>query len=129
MLVALLLVVQVGLVVRDALALAVAAREGAREAAVSADDTRATAAVRRSAGPLEVERIDVVIEPATEDRHRGEPVSVDLRYRVRIRIPVVDRIMRAELPLRARVTMRLERSAPEPTPVPSPTPDPAPEGP
>jgi hypothetical protein len=119
-LVALLLVVQVGIVVRDALALVQAAREGARAAAVTASDESARAAVRSSAGTLDAERIEIGIEPAEGARGTGSPVSVELRYSERLRIPIVDRFVSLDLPLRAEATMRLERSDPTPTPQPTP---------
>lgn len=126
MLIALLLIVQVGLVVRDALALVQAAREGARAAAITASDDEAFAAVRRAAGPLDVESIEIVVEPSEASRERGSPVTIRLSYQERLRIPIVSRIAELEVPLRAASTMRLERSFPTPTPDPSPTPTPSP---
>lgn len=127
-LIALLLVVQVGVVVRDALALVQAAREGARVAAVTASDDATNRAVQQAARPLDAERIVVSIEPAEPERERGTPVTVDLRYSERLRIPVVNRFVSLDLPLHASATMRLERPdetpAPEPTAAPTPTPIP-----
>jgi hypothetical protein len=114
--VALLLIVQVGIVVRDALALVQAAREGARAAAVTASDEAAEAAVRSSAGPLDEESIEIAIDPAGPGRESGTAVTVDLRYSERLRIPIVDRFVSLDLPLHASATMRLERSAETPTP-------------
>lgn len=116
--IALLLIVQVGLVVRDALALAQAAREGARSAAITALDDEAIEAVHRSAGPLEAERIEIAIEPSPSERQRGAPITVTVRYTERLRVPIVSRIATLDLPLRATATMRLER--PYATPSPSP---------
>jgi Flp pilus assembly protein TadG len=130
-LIALLLVVQVGLVVRDALALVQAAREGARAVAISADDDDARDTVRRSAGPLDSECIEVDIEPPGAERERGTSVTVQLRYTERLHIPIVSKIVALDLPLRASATMRLERAMTTPTPDPTaspppPTPSPAP---
>lgn len=124
-LIALLLIVQVGIVVRDALALVQAAREGARTAAITADDEEAIDAVRRSAGPLDADRIDVSIDPSSDERERGDLVTVRLRYEERLNIPIVSRLATFDLPLRASVSMRLERSRPAPSPAPSPTPSPS----
>lgn len=126
-LIGLLLIVQVAVVVRDALALGLAAREGARQAAVSADDATVGDAVRRSSGPLDAGRIEITISGSA--RRRGEPVSVELSYVERVRIPIIDRMVDMQLPLRASATMRLERSGPTPSPtppLPSPSPSPAP---
>lgn len=103
---------------RDALALEQAAREGARAAAVSAQDDVARAAVRRSAGPLESGRIEIEITPPSGEAQRGDAVSVRLAYAERMSVPVISRIVSFDLPLRASATMRLERAAPTPTPSP-----------
>lgn len=117
-LIALLLIVQVGLVVRDALALAQSAREGVRAAAITASDDEAMEAVRRSAGPLEAERIEIEIEPSAGERQRGAHVTVRVRYTERLSVPIVSRIAKLDLPLRASATMRLERSHATPSPSP-----------
>lgn len=117
-LIALLLIVQVGIVVRDALALAQSAREGARAAALHADDDPARAAVRRAAGPLDVDRIEIEITPVDDERMFGDPVTVALRYEERLRIPIVSRIVTTELPLHSSATMRSETGRPTPTPEP-----------
>jgi hypothetical protein len=123
-LIGLLLIVEVGLVVRDALALVQAAREGARAAAVVGTDDAVTTAVRRSAGPLDADRIETQVSPLPAGRERGTAITVTLRYEERLRIPIVSRIATLELPLRSSATMRAERSTPTPTPEPSPTPPP-----
>jgi hypothetical protein len=110
-LIALLLIVQTGIVVRDVLALQQAAREGVREAAVGADDGRARDAVRRSAGPLDAERIEIEIVPPAGERRTGDPVAIDLRYVDRLSIPIVSRIVSLDLPLHATAAMRSESSA------------------
>lgn len=125
----LLLIVQVAVVVRDALALAQAAREGARAAAVSARDDQARAAVLASAGPLDAHRIEIEIEPAQAQRTRGARVTVRLSYAERLRIPVISRVVSMDLPLRAQATMHLERDAPSSSPAPSPAPAPSPSAP
>jgi hypothetical protein len=111
-LIALLLIVQVGVVVRDALALTQAAREGARAAAITGDDEDANRAVRDAAGPLEGERIEISIEPPRSERRRGAPLTVRLLYEERLRIPIVSRMVSLDLPLRSSATMRLERDPP-----------------
>lgn len=118
LLIGLLLVVQVGVVVRDVLALDLAAREGAREASVSSDDSRVREAVRRTAAALDAGAITVDVSPAAAERRRGEPIRVSLSYPERIRIPVVGRFVDDELVLRSSASMRLERVPPSPTPVP-----------
>ena len=127
-LIALLLIVQVGVVVRDALALAQAAREGARAAAVSADVADAHAAIERAAGPLDAHRIETTLSPPEGERRRGDAVTVELAYLERLSIPIVSRIVSLDLPLRASATTQLERSdvTPSPSPTPSASPSPTP---
>jgi hypothetical protein len=114
-LIALLLIVQVGVVVRDALALQNAAREGARAGAITAHDDAIRDAVRAGAGPLEADAIEITVDPASPERRRGQMLDIGLRYDVRLEIPIVSRILTATLPLRATASMRMER-APEPSP-------------
>lgn len=106
-LVALLLIVQVGIVVRDVLALQQAAREGVRAAAVTGSASASEDAVRRSAGPLEAGRIDIEITPGSWSS--GDDVTVDLAYIEHLSIPVVSRIVSLDVPLRATARMRAER--------------------
>ena len=129
-LIALLMIVQVGIVVRDAMALIQAAREGARAAAVTGDDAAAADAARRAAGPLDAERIEVLIEPPSGERVRASPVTVRLSYADRLTVPIVSKFVTYVVPLRASATMHIEQSAatPSPSPTASPisTPSPAP---
>jgi hypothetical protein len=117
-LIALLLIVQVGVVVRDALALAQAAREGARAVAISARDADVEAAVDASAGPLAADRIDIDVTPPEAERSVGDAVTVRLAYTERLTLPIVSRIVSMELPLHATATTRQERNRPTPTPAP-----------
>ncbi len=114
-LVALLLIVQVGLVVRDSLALTQAAREGARAAAITADEAAAIAAVKRAAGPLVADGIEIEFVAAND---RGDATTVRLSYVEKLRLPIISRIASFNLPLRATATMRSERSRTTPTPSP-----------
>jgi hypothetical protein len=117
-LLALLLIVQVGIVVRDALALTGAAREGARTAAVTASDDEARAAIRQAAGPLDAGRIEIAFAPSA-DWAAGEAITVRCSYVERLAIPIVSRIVSFDLPLRASSTMRAERG-PRASPSPPP---------
>jgi len=99
-----LLLVQVGLVVRDQVLVTHAAREGAREAAVQADGSAIAAAVRSSSA-LEGERI------AVETTGRGRPgsrVTVVVRYRSPTDLPLVGRLL-GDVALVGQATMRVER--------------------
>lgn len=121
-LLAILLVVQVGLVVRDVLALWNAAQQGARVAALTADERAVGERVREAAGPLVAEAIEVALDPEPGARRRGVVAKVRLRYVTRLRMPLVGRFVDTELPLDATAAVRLERAHPQATsPPPSPT--------
>jgi Flp pilus assembly protein TadG len=100
-----LALVQVGLVVRDRLVLADAARAGAREAAVTDDGGRIREAVDRAAGPLAADRIAIEVG---RDGGRGQPVTVSLAYPDTASIPAVAWLFPATMTLQAETTMRQE---------------------
>ena len=108
-LISLLLVVQVALVVAEQLIVQHAAREGAREAAVWNDDSRARDAALRS-GNLDSDRADVQVTPTT--RPVGTPVRVTVRYRVPLVVPYVARFLPAEVTLTASSEYRVEHEPP-----------------
>jgi len=99
-----LALVQVGLLGKDALLVEQAAREGAREAAVTVQDERAREAALR-AGDLAPERTDVEVERAGSV---GDPVTVRVRYRSPMVVPFVDWMLPDEVVLTSAVTMRQE---------------------
>ena len=100
----LLLVLQVGLVMRDHLLVAHAAREAVRAAAVS-DGDRAGAAVRAAerAGDLASDRLQV----ATTLTDGGERVSVQVRYRSSTDVPLVGLLL-PDVGLSSDAVMRVE---------------------
>jgi Flp pilus assembly protein TadG len=95
-----LALVQVGLVARDTVRVAHAARSGARAAAVGVDDS----AVRRAAidgSGLSASRLTVVTT------REGEWVTVAVSYRCPTDVPLVGAVMPAVV-LRDQLTMRVE---------------------
>jgi Flp pilus assembly protein TadG len=102
-----LLVAQMGLLVSEQLAVQHAAREGAREAAVTNDDAAARDAALR-AGNLDPARTTIEITPAT--RAVGTPVEVSVRYQP-VEVPLVGRFMPGDVRLNASVSMRTERAS------------------
>jgi Flp pilus assembly protein TadG len=99
-----LALLQVGLVSKDALVVAQAAREGAREAAVSIEESRIRQAVLR-AGDLADARTAVDIDRAGTV---GDPVTVRVRYRAPMVVPFVEWLFPDEVEVRAEATMRQE---------------------
>ena len=95
--------VQVGLVVRDQLLVLQAARDAARQAAVSADRGSITAAAR-GATALDPGRLRVELGP------RGQPGStlqVTVRYRAATSVPLIGRFV-DDVQLEATASMRVE---------------------
>jgi hypothetical protein len=99
-----LALLQVGLLSTNALVVTQAAREGAREAAVSTDASRIRQAVLR-AGHLADERTDVAVDRAGTS---GDPVTVRVSYRAPLAVPFVEWLFPNEVELRAEATMRQE---------------------
>lgn len=100
LLLAALALVQVGVVVRDQLAVVHAAREAARVAAVDPDPSGAEEAARRV---LSRARVEVGPRPAV-----GEQLQVEVRYRARTTLPLVGPLFPDPL-LTAEAVMRVER--------------------
>ena len=97
--------VQAGLFVRDQLVLVEAARAGAREASVTADDGAVRAAVGRTAGVLADADLSVEV---TRSGQQGQPVSVRVAYADQVVIPVVGWLFPSSVDLSASATVRQE---------------------
>jgi len=102
-----LALVQVGLLVKDQLVVLGASRAGAREAAVTSDDQRATQSAldTASAGGLDTSRIQVTID---RQGGTGTAVAVTLNYTDPVVVPLVEWLFPAAVSLAATVTMRQE---------------------
>jgi len=97
-----LALVEVAVTARTQLELVNAAREGAREAAVSPDPAAASAAARAALGDLASAARVSVSRPTVV----GRPATVEIVLRHRIAAPVFGGFA---IDLRARATMRVER--------------------
>jgi hypothetical protein len=95
-----LVVLQVGLIVRDHVAVVHAAREAARAASVDPDPGRAVKAARRTLPDAEV---SVGARPDV-----GEPIAVEVAYRSVTDLPLVGALF-PDRTLRHRSVMRVER--------------------
>jgi hypothetical protein len=100
-----LALVQVGLLTKDALVVAGAAREGAREAAVSLDDARITEAALRGGGGLPASRTEVHVQ---RSGGAGDPVTVRVTYRAPVLVPFVEWLFPDEVAVVSEATMRQE---------------------
>ena len=101
---ALLAIIQVGLLVRDQNLVNHAAREAARAAAVDDDPAAANRAAER-AGPLNPQGLDVEVHGRGAV---GSQVTVTVRYATPARVPLVG-MMADHLLLDAAASMRVER--------------------
>jgi hypothetical protein len=99
-----LALLQVGLLAKDALLVEQAAREGAREAAVSTDADRVREAALRGSSFSE-ERTEIDIDRVGTV---GDPVTVRVRYRSPLVVPFVEWLFPAEVKVEADATMRQE---------------------
>lgn len=101
-------IVQVGVIARDQLLVVQAARAGAREAALSADDGAVRAsALASSVGLSDAETSVTVTRAGTV----GDPVTVRVSYAEDIRVPFVDWLFPSTVTLVADATMRQEFSS------------------
>jgi len=98
-----LVLLQAALVLRDQVLVVHAAREAAREAAVTADHERVERAAQDAAS-LAGDRLTVSVGHRGE---RGDRVMVRVRYRAPTDVPVVGRVI-GDIVLRGTVTMRVE---------------------
>jgi len=98
-----LTVVQVGVVARNRVLLAHAAREGAREAAVSPETGPALAAAQH-AGGLDSDRLSLSLNGG---RQTGDRLRVDVVYQSVTDVPLVGRLL-PDIELSESVTVRVE---------------------
>ena len=103
LLVVLLAAIQVGLVARDQVRVAHAAREAARAAALEPTAEVADAAAR-GASDLDPARLSVAVPSAGAP---GDTVTVVVTYRAATNVPVVGSLL-ADVVLEERATMRVE---------------------
>lgn len=99
-----LLLLQVALIVRDQVLVTSAAREGARQMAVSPEEGEARAAVLDGTA-LDDDRLTVTVGPRGA---AGSRVRVEIRYRSPTEIPLVGAMM-GDVDLTAAATMRVEK--------------------
>jgi hypothetical protein len=95
-----LAIIQIGLLVRDHLAVVHAAREAVREASVNPDPSSAVQAAHRT-----LPRADVDVSPRPSV---GGPITVEVRYRAATDVPLVG-VLFPDPVLRSRAVMRVER--------------------
>jgi Flp pilus assembly protein TadG len=100
-----LALVQVGLLVKDQVVVAEAARAGARQAAVSSDDGEARDAVVAAAVSLDADDLDVSVD---REGGAGSATTVTVVYHAAIDIPVVTWLFPDTVDITGIATMRQE---------------------
>ncbi len=85
-----------------------ASREGARVAALGYADTQIQIAVSHSLTVLTASGVETVISPASSERQRGEPVTVEVRVPVEILFPGYGSFATNPVTVTARTVMRME---------------------
>ena len=102
-------IVDFGLLFNNYLVVANASREGARKAAVGADNTSISASVFNAASSLDETKLTLTISPENEEeRERGCEVSVTLVYEHSIFTPIISSIIPNPIELTSKSTMRME---------------------
>jgi len=100
-----LAIVQIGLLVKDQVLVEEAARTGAREAAVNADDEEVRQAVVSAAVGLDETRLGVTI---AREGGAGSAVTVTVDYHAPVDIPLVTWLFPGSVDLNGTAVMRQE---------------------
>lgn len=100
-----LALVQIGIVVRDQLLVVQAARAGARQAALEADDDAVRSAALAAAAGLREPMLAVAVERAGG---LGDPVRVTIGYTDPLQLPLAGILLPPTVVLRAQAVMRQE---------------------
>ena len=82
-------------------------RESTRLAAVGKSDTEIIQSVHEKAGLLELENLQIIIDPSTV-RKAGEDVSVTIKYKVVIYAPIIESILPNPFYMESKTYMRVE---------------------
>ena len=102
-------IIDFGILFNNYLIVSNASREGARKAAVGADNTAISASVLNAASTLDEAKLKLTIAPINlGDRISGSEVSVTLTYEHSIFTPIISSIIPNPIELTSISTMRME---------------------
>ncbi len=102
-------IIDFGILFNNYLVVSNASREGARKAAVGADNTAISASVLNAASTLDEAKLTLTIAPLNpEERESGSEVSVTLTYEHSIFTPIISSIIPNPIELTSISTMRME---------------------
>lgn len=92
----------------DYLSIANASREGARWAVVGKPDDDVINVIENACATLDLNRLQIEITPPQNERARGEPLTVSLRYEIDMIVPLLGVVMPDPFPIEAHTTMCME---------------------
>ena len=85
-----------------------AAREGARTAALGGLDTEVNSQVNSIASSLDISKLSITISPLQNARHKGDEVSVTVKYNYSFITPAISSVIGHPVTLTAKTAMRVE---------------------
>jgi len=97
-----------GRIFYDYLIITNASREGARWAVVGKSDNEVINIVNDSCATIDLERLQIEITPAENERKRGEPLEISLRYEVDMIVPLWGVVLPDPFPIETHALMRME---------------------
>jgi Flp pilus assembly protein TadG len=98
--------VEFGRIFHALLTLDNAARHGARVAAIGSSDTQIIAAVKNAAPQLVIRDADITIEASP--RTRLNPITVTVRTKIHLIVPIISGLLQNPFPVQGQATMMLE---------------------
>lgn len=84
------------------------AREGARYGVVGHNEQEIENLLLAERTWLDEDRMIVYVTPAFAERHKGEPLNIEVDYAVDLMTPVFSHIMPNPVPISAKCAMRIE---------------------
>ena len=101
-------IIEFGRIFGAGLVVAHSAREGARAGSVGAGDSAIILRVQESAGVLDPTLLSINITPVQEERERGAPICVHVRYPVAVMLPFISAITGETVAVESDSVMRVE---------------------
>lgn len=97
-----------GLLLNHYIVISNASREAARKASLGGTDAEILTQVQNLTTILDDTKLNVHISPSESCRNQGVEVAVSIEYQNRLITPVIGSLLGSDIPLKSRVTMRVE---------------------
>jgi len=101
-------IIEFGLLMNSYIVIQAASREGARIGIVGGTDEDILDSVYTAASNLDINRINVNINPNEGSRKPGDTLTVQVEYDYDILMPVISNLLGDSIRLRAKTSMRVE---------------------